>query len=29
MYVSEKDNAKKQAFYNANRTAIMAHLGIK
>ena len=28
-YISEKDNAKKQAFYNANRTQIMAHLGIK
>jgi len=28
-YIGEKDSAKKQAFYNANRGAIMAHLGIK
>jgi predicted nuclease with TOPRIM domain len=28
-YVAEKDPAKKQAFYNANRVAIIAHLGIK
>jgi len=28
-YISEKDQAKKQAFYNANRAAIIAHLGIK
>jgi predicted nuclease with TOPRIM domain len=28
-YIAEKDPAKKQAFYNANRTAIIAHLGIK
>jgi len=28
-YISEKDAVKKLSFYNANRTAIMAHLGIK
>ena len=28
-YCAMKDPAKKQAFYNANRAAIVAHLGIK
>jgi hypothetical protein len=28
-YISEKDQGKKLAFYNANRSAIIAYLGIK